>query len=184
MIAACDEVAALRDQLAQAPTLRPWLFARNEAARVAAGLTRTLSTFVLATSAPTPEQAKTLNVQAQRELDELGEIGGRVGDLFERWNTVSDGGTVAEFLEATASDLYITLGAGTLEDIDAAASVELARVLGRQPSPGQGLVFMHHDLWVTVLGDREKFHEAIANFDRLVERHSTKFDGLCPGRAS
>ena len=99
-------------------------------------------------------------------------------DLFERWNTVSDGGSVAEFLEATASDLYITLGAGTLEDIDAAASVELARVLGRQASPGQGLVFMHHDLWVTVLGDREKFHAAITNFDRLVERHSTKFDSL------
>ena len=81
VVAACDEVAALRDQLAQAPTLRPWLFARNEAARVAVGLTQTLSTFVLATSAPTPEQAKTLNVQAQRELDELGEIGGRVGSV-------------------------------------------------------------------------------------------------------
>jgi len=178
VVAACVDAAALRDQLAQAPTLRPWLFARNEAARVAAGLTRTLSTFVLASSAPTPEQAKTLNVQAQRELDELGEIGGRVGDLFERWNTVSDGGSVAEFLEATASDLYVTLGAGTLEDIDAAASVKLASVLGRQASPGQGLVFVHHELWVTVLGDQEKFHEAITNFDRLVERHSTKFDSL------
>lgn len=178
VVAACSEVAALRDQLAQAPTLRPWLFARNEAARVATGLTRTLSAFVLATSAPTPEQAKALNVQAQRELDELGEIGGRVGDLFERWNAVSEGGSVAEFLEATASDLYLTLGGGTLEDIDAAASAELARVLGRQPSPGQGLVFMLHDLWVTVLGDRDKFHDAITNFDRLVERHSTRFDSL------
>lgn len=178
VVAAAEEVAALRDQLAQAPTLRPWLFARNEAARVAAGLARTLSTFALATSAPTPKQAEVLNVQAQRELDELGEIAGSVGDLFERWNTVSDGGTVAEFLEATASDLYITLGAGTLEDIDAAASVELAKILGRQPSAGQGMVFMHHDLWVTTLGDREKFHEAIANFDRLVERQSTKFDNL------
>lgn len=178
VIAACDEVAALRDQLAQAPTLRPWLLARNEAARVADGLTRTLGTFVLATSAPTPEQAKALSVQAQRELDELGEIGGRVGDLFERWDTVSDGGTVADFLEATASDMYITLGAGTLEDIDAAASAELANILDRQPSAGQGIVFMHHDLWVTVLGDREKFHEAIANFDRLVARHSSTFDRL------
>lgn len=178
VVAACNEVAALRDQLAQAPTLRPWLFARNEAARVASGLTRTLSTFVLATSAPTPGQAKALNVQAQRELDELGEISGRVGDLFERWNAVSVGGSVAEFLEATASDLYITLGAGTLEDIDAAASVELARVLGRQPSPGQGLMFMLHNLWVTVLGNQEKFHEAITNFDRLFERHSIRFDSL------
>lgn len=178
VVAACSEVAALRDRLAQAPTLRPWLFARNEAARVAAGLTRTLSVFVLATSAPTPEQARALTVQAQRELDELGEIGGRVGDLFERWNTVSEGGSVAAFLEATASDLYLTLGGGTLEDIDAAASVELARVLGRQPSPGQGLVFMLHDLWVTVLGDRDKFQDAITNFDRLVDRHSTRFDSL------
>lgn len=178
VVAACEEVAALRDQLARAPTLRPWLFARNEAAQVAAGLAKTLSTFALATSAPTPEQAKALNAKAQRQLDELGEIGGRVGDLFERWNRVSAGGTLAEFLEATASDLYITLGAGTLEDIDAAASVELANILGRQPSAGQGMLFMHHDLWVTVLGDREKFLEAIANFDRLVERHSTRFDDL------
>jgi len=178
VVAACNEVAALRNQLAQAPTLRPWLFARNEAARVAAGLTRTLSSFVLATSAPTPELAKALNAQAQRELDELGEIGGRVGDLFERWNTVSGGGSIAEFLEATATDVYVTMGAGTLEDLDAAASVELANVLGRQPGPDQGLVFMLHDLWVTVLGDREKFREAITNFDRLVERHSTKFNSL------
>lgn len=178
VVAACKDVAALRDQLAQAPALRPWLFARREAAKVAVGLARTLSTYVLATSAPTPEQAKALSVQAQRELDELGEVGGRVGDLFERWNAVSEGGTVAAFLEATASDLYITLGAGTLEDIDAAASVELAKILGRQPNAGHGLAFMHHDLWVTVLGDREKFHEAIANLDCLIERHSTKFDNL------
>lgn len=178
VVAACVEVAELRDQLAQAPTLRPWSFGRDEAAKVAAGLTRTLSSFVLATSAPTPAQAQALNVQAQRELDQLGEIGGRVGELFERWNRVSEGGSVAEFLQATASDLYITLGAGTLEDIDTAASAELASVLGRQPSPGQGLTFMHQDLWVTVLGDREKFREALTNFDRLIDRHPTEFDGL------
>lgn len=145
---------------------------------VAAGLTRTLSTFALATSAPTPEQARVLHFQAQRELDELGEIGGRVGDLFERWNTVSDGGSVAEFLEATATDLYASSGAETLEDIGAAASVELETVLNRQPGPGQGLLFLQHRLWVTVMGDREKFEDAVANFDRLVERCSVEFDGL------
>lgn len=37
---------------------------------------------------------------------------------------------------------------------------------------------MHHDLWVTVLGDREKFHEAIANLDRLVEQHARQFNDL------
>lgn len=178
VIAACEAVARLRGQLTASVAPRPWIYSQGEAAEIAEGLIETFEIYLHATSASTAVEAQDLGRKAQARLDHLADSGSRVAGEIGRMLAVSESADVAEILETVAADAYLALGAGSLLEVERAASARLAGVLGREPGVGQGIAYMHHELWVGVLGDRSRFRLALQRLDSLIEGRSKQFQNL------
>lgn len=168
---AVEEFVGLRADAAAVPRLRPWLPLVDATSEAVAHLDDVARAFLRAVAAETPIEAQEAAAEAQRHLDQAGNVLADLGAAQARWNRATVSNAVDELIPGLTIEARRAAGAHTLLDLEAAGATDYHRLTGQECPNGFGVLVELLILQVNNIYDSTRFWETVGEaYWRLTAR--------------